>query len=173
MKGNLKMNEPNEMARIESYFQHFTDFDFELRRISVYANLFFRNTGSETIENPEIMIQISPESTGELSGKILSPSLIQVFGVYMKTKKGPQRGWSFAREDWFSHGKKTGEYRIQSIEPIQLTPGSSYELRELQIDFEFPKLAGTIQIDAYIFSGEDMHSVLNPICIHLYGTPQQ
>ncbi|WP_156826306.1 hypothetical protein [Paenibacillus terrigena] len=119
------------------------------------------------------MIQISPKNTGKLSGKVLSPSLTQVFGVYTKTKNGAQRGWSFVREDWFSHGKKTGEYRIQSIEPIQLTPGSSYELRELQIDFEFPKLAGTIQIDAYILSGEDMHSVLNPICIHLYGTLQQ
>ncbi|WP_314591448.1 D-Tyr-tRNAtyr deacylase [Paenibacillus terrigena] len=167
------MNGPNKIAGVESYFQHFTDFDFEMRRISVYANLLFRNVGGETLENPEIMIQISPENAGKLSGKVLSPSLTQVFGVYTKTKNGAQRGWAFAREDWFSHGKKTGEYRIQSIEPIHLTPGSSCELRELQIDFEFPKLAGTIQIDAYILFGEVMYSVLNPICIHLYGTPQQ
>jgi len=173
MKGNLTMNELNKIAGVESYFQHFTDIDFEMQRISVYANLCFRNIGSETLENPEIMIQISPESTGKLSGKVLSPSLIQVFGVYMKTKKGPQHGWSFDREDWVSHGKKTGEYRIRSIEPIHLTPGSSYEIRELQIDFQFPKLSGTIQIDAYILSPDEMYPVLNPICIHFYGTAKE
>ncbi|WP_152396992.1 D-Tyr-tRNAtyr deacylase [Paenibacillus guangzhouensis] len=167
------MNEPNKIAGIESYFQHFTDIDFEMQRISIYANLFFRNIGSETLENPEIMIHISPENIGKLSGKVLSPSLIQVFGVYMKTKNGPQQGWSFDREDWVSHGKKTGEYRIRSIKPILLTPGSYYELKELQIDCQFPKLPGSIQIDAYIVSPDDMYPVVNPICIHIYDTAKK
>ncbi|OPA80182.1 hypothetical protein BVG16_05400 [Paenibacillus selenitireducens] len=166
------MTELETNAMIEGYFQHFTDFDVELRRISIYAGLTFRNQSNETLDNPEIILQISPGNVGKLSGKVLSPSLISVYGMYMKSRNGSPHGWSFTREDWSSHGKKTGEYRIQSIEPLQLTPGSSFELKEIQMDFNFPKHAGTIQIDAYLFIRNQMYSVWNPICIHLYGAAQ-
>lgn len=154
---------------IEGYFQHFTDFDLDSHHISIYANLYFRNISHETLDHPEIILHISPKNNGNLSGKILSPSLISVYGVYMKSRNGAPQGWSFTREDWLSYGKKTGEYRIQSIEPLQLTPGSSLELKDIQIDFQFPQQTETIQIDAYLCLREQMYSVRNPICIHLYG----
>lgn len=157
------MAQPISIPAIEAYFQHSIDIDLAAQRVSIFADLLFRNNTKKIIEDPEIWIHLSPEKLSELSGKILSPSMTKVFATY--TRGGKQEGWQFKDDEWFLQGKKTGTYRIVSIETVQLIPGVWTELNGIQIDCDLGRLSGTFQANAQVQSSEGTHAVMNPISI--------
>lgn len=152
---------------VEAYFEYSVDLEVADRRMTVFANLLFRNNTQQMLEHPEILIRVSPEKAAEVSGKILSPELTKVMGVY--TRDGKQKGWMFKTNDWLRHGKSTGEYWIQSIEPLRLAPGQWAEVNEMQIEFSLENGVKSVRIDAYIKENQQMHRALNPVLIHISG----
>lgn len=149
---------------VEALFQQSIDVDLELKRITVYANLLFRSLSRETIQDPAVTLQITP-TTALLSGKILSPDLVQAVGVY--TRSGKQTGWKFTDKDWFKQARVDGTYHIESIEPRTLHPGVWVELKEWQVEIDLDALDGPLNIQGYIEVGEQKFPIMNPIQVHL------
>jgi hypothetical protein len=157
------MPQPISPSAIEAYFQHSIDIELAAQKVSIFANLLFRNNTKEIVEDPEILIHLSPSTSSELSGKILSPSMTKVYATY--TRGGNKEGWQFKDEDWFIQGKKTGLYRIVSVEPLRLAPDVWTELNGIQIDCDLSKLSGTFQASAQIRTSGGTYTIKNPICI--------
>ncbi|RJG23280.1 D-Tyr-tRNAtyr deacylase [Paenibacillus thiaminolyticus] len=160
------MTEPQAAVQAaECLFQSVIDFDTEAERVSVFVTMLFRNAGSEPIEQPRIILSVTPARSCDISGKILSPQLIPAFSVY--GKDGRKSGWSFTEDEWFANGKATGEYIIQSIEPLTMPPGVWLEMPDFHVSCAIERLRdGPLAIHGLLEAGESHFPVLNPISIH-------
>ncbi|MBN3523157.1 D-Tyr-tRNAtyr deacylase [Paenibacillus apiarius] len=160
------MNHSPASVSVECLLQSAADIDVTMRRVTLFVNVLFRNTGQQPIAHPRIVIAVSPERACEISGKILSPQLIQTLAVYVKG--GRQSGWKFTDDNWFRSGKASGEYHIEAIEPLTLSPGGGWtEMKDLQIECDLDKLAKPLTVNAFIMAQDTRFSALNSICISI------
>lgn len=157
------MQNNNSKTAIESVLRVSTDFDLELRRLCLLIGILFRNRGNQPVEQPQIVIALSPTNVCEMNGRILSPELIRVYGTYQKG--GTQSGWKFVRKDWLSYGRKNGEYAIESIQPLILQPDVWMELKDVQIACDIDHLSAPLQVNAYILAHDQKYPILNPTSI--------
>ncbi|GAC43754.1 hypothetical protein [Paenibacillus popilliae] len=149
----------------ECLFQSVVDFDTDAKRVSVFVIMLFRNAGTEPIEQPRIILSVSPSRSCDISGKILSPQLIPAFSVY--GTDGRKSGWSFTGEEWFTNGKATGEYIIQSIQPLTMAPGVWLEMPDFHVSCAIDSLRDSpLTILGRLEVGALRVPVLNPIYIH-------
>lgn len=154
---------------IDAYFQHTMFVDFGEREISIFASLLFRNPTQETLNHPEVILKVSPTGIGELSGKIISPNLSKVLGMYRPD--GRQTGWQFKYNDWMLRGKKSGEYHIEVIASLQLAPGKWTSVNDIQLNFPLGgNSSNPIQVEAFIKGEEEKLtiSVVNPILVNIH-----
>ncbi|MCE5171426.1 D-Tyr-tRNAtyr deacylase [Paenibacillus profundus] len=160
------MNHSPSSVSVECVLQSAADIDVTMRRVTLFVNVLFRNTGQQPIEQPRIVIAVSPERACEISGKILSPQLIHTLAVYVKG--GRQSGWKFTDDNWFRSGKASGEYNIESIGPLTLSPGGGWtEMKDLQIECDMDKLTKPLTVNAFILAQEISFTALNSICISM------
>ncbi|MBR2569784.1 MAG: D-Tyr-tRNAtyr deacylase [Paenibacillus sp.] len=157
----MSTNETNYY--VEALFQQSIDVDMDLNRITVYANLLFRNLSRESLPSPSITLQVTPTSA-LISGKILSPELVQAVGVY--TRNGKQTGWKFTTSDWFKEARADGKYHIEPIEALTLHPGVWGELKEWQVEVDIDALQGPLSIQGSVEVAEQSFPVMNPIQVH-------
>ncbi|MDK8181201.1 D-Tyr-tRNAtyr deacylase [Paenibacillus sp. UMB4589-SE434] len=156
------MTSTSSSIYIEAVFKHAVDIDLELRRVTVFGGLMIRNLSREAVEHPQLVLHITP-IRATLSGKILSPELVQTFAVY--TKGGKQTGWKFSDPDWIKQSKRNGEYRIESIEPLTLRPGKWTELKDWQVEYDFEHISEPLHIQGWVEVNDQRHSVINPISL--------
>lgn len=154
---------------IDAVLQTATDIDLEMRSLCVMVNVRFRSTNSHPIENPHIILHVSPSPISTVSGKVVSPQFVQTYGLY--TKGGKQLGWKFTRKDWFSAGRKSGEYIIEPIHSLNLTQGVWIELRDISIQCDIDRLQSSLQIHAFILASGEKFPVANPTSFSFSTSP--
>lgn len=148
---------------IDAVLQTATDIDLEMRRLYVIVNVLFRNTNCHPVENPHIILHVSPSHISTISGKVVPPKLVQAYGLH--TKDGKQWGWKFAREDWFIAGHKSGEYVIEPVHSLILTQGVWMEMRDVYIECDIDRLRSSLQVHAFIIAAGEKFPVVNPTSV--------
>lgn len=151
-----------ENLHIEACFRHAVHIDLDLRNVTIMAQLLFRNLSQVQLSNPQVVLHInSPHAI--LSGKLLSPELVQAYGVY--SKGGRQSGWVFTDSEWFKQARTSGEYRLKSIEPCLLKPGEWQAMRDWQVECSLDHLQDPLVINGWMEVEKQQFLVLNPISI--------
>lgn len=148
---------------IDVVLQTAADIDWETRRLCVITNVLFRNIGIQPVALSQIMLTVSPAPITEISGKVVAPQLVQVYGLHTKGKK--QSGWKFDREDWFTAGRISGEYRIEPVQPLLLSPGMWLDMRDVHIECDIDRLANPLQVHAFVLADGKPFPATNPTSI--------
>jgi len=150
-------------ASIDVILQTAADVDLETRRICLITHIKFRNTSAQPMLLSHILLTLSPSQFAVVSGKIVAPQHALVFGLH---KKGNQQtGWKFDRDDWFSYGRKNGEYRIEPAQPHLLPPRIWSDIRDIHIECDIDRLITPLHIHAYVFAGGKEFPAANPSSI--------
>ncbi|GAV10182.1 hypothetical protein RQP50_02870 [Paenibacillus sp. chi10] len=155
------MNNPE--TSIDVILQTAADVDLETRRICLITHIKFRNISAQPVSLSHILLTLSPSRFSVVSGKIVPPQHALVFGLH---KKGNQQtGWKFDRDDWFSNGRKNGEYRIEPVQPLLLPPRIWSDIRDIHIECDIDHLITPLHIHAYVCAGGKQFPAANPSSI--------
>lgn len=98
--------------------------------VLVVGSFDVKNTGSESLHDPVVLLRMTPPNTGTFSTRVLDPQWLTVKGVY--TARGTPTGWVYVHEDWQERARSDGEYwiRLQGAPPLE--PGGWLRVDALQ-----------------------------------------
>lgn len=98
--------------------------------ILVVGCLDVKNTGTESLHDPVVLLRMTPPNTGTFSSRVLDPQGLTVKGVY--TARGTPTGWVYVHEDWQERARSSGEYWIRLHAARPLEPGAWLRVDALQ-----------------------------------------
>lgn len=122
-----------KIVSAHSYFDYNVMPNRKLDKYTVKADFFIKNTGTVVLDHPKLCFRVDPHDRVEIGGQILPPEMSELFSLQGQT--GAQ-GWQYAGKDWLEKAYETGEYWIESIQPLQLAPGEIIKVEGVQFSIE-------------------------------------
>lgn len=158
---------------IEVILQTAADIDLEMQRLYLIAHIRFCNTSSAPVQLSHILLKLSPSAFVDVSGKVVAPQFAQVYGLHKSRKGKQQTGWRFDREDWFSYGHRSGEYQIESMEPLLLQPSVWNDVKDIHIACDIDRLVEPLQVHAFVIADGQRFPAANPTSISFRSTTME
>lgn len=132
-KRRKQQQRTEKIVSAHSYFDYNVLPNRKLDKYTVKADFFIKNTGTAVLENPKLCFRVDPHDRVEIGGQILPPEMSELFSLQGQT--GAQ-GWQYAGKDWLEKAYETGEYWIESIQPLQMAPGETIKVEGVQFSIE-------------------------------------
>jgi hypothetical protein len=116
----------------------------------IIGNLSIKNTGTEDLYNPVILLRVSPPDSIKLRGQILPPQMTESLSIQSSRGK---RGWKYLEEDWFQKVHEQGEYWIGPINPIRIG-SQEVETLNFQLSVTKPAEGNQVMVEGFVFFQE-------------------
>ncbi len=141
-----------KLKKADIFFDYQFLIDDQNSKVLLFGGLHIKNTGTEVLRNPVVCIKTKPEHRVKITGQILPKSFSGTKGVQTNTEG--VRGWKYMKENWLEDYEKKGELWICPIHTMEIIPGQTEVLSNLQISF--PKSEQeTMTVDAFVYFKED------------------
>ncbi|TLS37467.1 hypothetical protein [Pseudalkalibacillus caeni] len=137
-------------------------------KIKLLCDLHIQNTGNRMLTSPVICLRSSPADSINVTGQILPPKRASTLGV--QTNAGTI-GWKFIYDNWLDQLKEKGEAWITSIHKVQIEPGQTETLSNIQMSLLEAEQVDNFIVEGFVFFKEQgvEFEANNSISVSLQG----
>lgn len=124
------------------------------KNIFLLGSFTIKNTSHVTLHKPVICLRLKPAQCGILSGKIKKISNHENDDDNFFLDDSQATEWQFAQENWKEFVQNKGEYWLNPIDNIELSPGDSLSFSNFDLTLSNQLESNAIIIEGFIYTQE-------------------